>query len=59
MERRSDWFAMRLSADERRLIETLAQREGTSASEAVRAAIQKALRDERPVKAEALSVSRT
>lgn len=47
MAQRDDWFLMRISADERRLIQTLAQREGTSASKAVRKAIQQALKEER------------
>jgi predicted DNA-binding protein len=43
MNRRSDWFAMRLSREERAQIELLAEREGVPFSVAVRAAIRKAL----------------
>jgi len=48
MAQRNDWFLMRVSEDERRLIQVLAQRKGTNASEAVRRAILQALEEKRP-----------
>ncbi len=42
------WFGMKLSAEQKRLIKRLADREGTSAKEAVLRAVQKALADEEP-----------
>ena len=43
----NNFWAMRVTDHDRELIEALAKREGTSASVAVRAAIQKALKEER------------
>lgn len=42
-KRRMDWFAMRLSAEERAQLAALAAREGVSLSVAARRAIQEAL----------------
>lgn len=57
MERRLDWFAMRLSREEREQIELLAAREGRSASAAVRAAIQRAIQESERTKQERALVS--
>ena len=42
------WFGMKLNPEQKRLIKRLADREGTSAKEAVLRAVQKALADEEP-----------
>jgi hypothetical protein len=48
VNRRSDWFAMRLSRDEREQIELLAEREGVPFSVAVRGAIRRAIQESEP-----------
>jgi predicted DNA-binding protein len=48
VNRRSDWFAMRLSREEREQLKLLAERENTSFSAAVRGAIRKAIEMSEP-----------
>jgi len=57
----NNFWSMRTLPGDREAIATLAQREGMSAAEAVRAAIRRALQeyDRAPAKTEALSISRS
>lgn len=59
MARENNFWTMRVLPGDREMITALARREGVPAAEAVRRAIQKALKDERaPKDGGALAVSR-
>jgi predicted DNA-binding protein len=45
MNRRSDWFAMRLSQNERELLDQLARREARTMSDVVRSLIRQAVQN--------------
>jgi hypothetical protein len=58
-EYQTNFWVMRVTDDDRRMIALLAAQEGCSASEAVRAAVRKAIaRESAPAKAEAFLISR-